>query len=185
MLSIDIYLNETTRRADLVLPPTSSLHHDHYDVLFNALAVRNTARFNAAIWPRPEDERYDWEIFNEVCSRLAARVGREYRVMPSTSDVIASMAKELEELRAAEHGVDLGALRPSLYERLETEDGKIDCAPGVLIGDVARFACAQSGGKPPHSIIGRRHLRSNNSWMHGAHRRDQLMMHPDDVAALG
>jgi anaerobic selenocysteine-containing dehydrogenase len=197
MISIDIYLNETTRHADLILPPTSSLNHDHYDLIFNALAIRNVARFNAGIWPRPDDERYDWEIFRELCIRLAARLDREHTPLLPTSAAIAKRLRgmSMETLRAAPHGLDLGPLAPSLYERLETADGNIDCAPAVLIADVTRFRdqAVASSSLPPSTfqLIGRRHLRSNNSWMHNSHRlikgkrRDQLMMHPEDLAALG
>ena len=197
MLSIDIYLNETTRHADLILPPASSLEHDHYDLVFNALAIRDVARYNAAIWPRAEDARYDWEIFRELAMRLAAKLGREHRPIDSTADAIAKRLERgthdisFETLLNAEHGIDLGALKPSLYERLETEDGRIDCAPAVLLGDVTRFFTETSQPSRPFRLIGRRHLRSNNSWMHNSHRltkgkpRDQLMMHPDDLASLG
>jgi anaerobic selenocysteine-containing dehydrogenase len=199
MLSIDIYLNETTRHADLILPPTSSLNHDHYDLIFNALAIRNVARFNAAIWPRPDDERYDWEIFRELCSRLAARLDREHTPLSSTAGVIEAMLNQgaaahgvsMSTLVEAEHGIDFGPLAPSLYQRLETPDRKIDCAPAPLLADVARFRAHLADATPPFRLIGRRHLRSNNSWMHNSQRlikgkpRDQLMMHPDDLAVLG
>jgi anaerobic selenocysteine-containing dehydrogenase len=197
MMSIDIYLNETTRHADLILPPTSSLNHDHYDLIFNALAIRNVARFNSGIWPRPDDERYDWEIFRELCIRVAARLGRDHKPLLPTSAAIEKRLRgmSMETLRAAPHGLDLGPLAPSLYERLETADGNIDCAPEVLIADVTRLRgqAAASSSLPPSTfhLIGRRHLRSNNSWMHNSHRlikgkrRDQLMMHPDDLAAVG
>jgi anaerobic selenocysteine-containing dehydrogenase len=197
MISIDIYLNETTRHADLILPPTSSLNHDHYDLIFNALAIRNVARFNTGIWPRPDDERYDWEIFRELCTRLAARLEREHTPLRPTAAAIEKRLQgmSMDALREATHGLDLGPLAPSLYDRLETADGKIDCAPAVLIADVARFlgqaASSPSPSPSTFKLIGRRHLRSNNSWMHGSHRlmkgkrRDPLMMHPEDLAALG
>jgi anaerobic selenocysteine-containing dehydrogenase len=199
MLSIDIYLNETTRHADLILPPTSSLNHDHYDLIFNALAVRNVARFNAGMWERPADERYDWEIFRELCARLAAKLEREQRPVEPTAAVIERMLPShglsMAALRDAPHGIDLGPLRPSLFERLETPDGKIDCAPAPLVADIARFKAhiekTRDAASRSFSLIGRRHLRSNNSWMHNSHRlikgkaRDQLMMHPDDLASLG
>jgi len=191
MVSIDIYLNETTRFADLILPPASSLHHDHYDVLFNAFAVRNVARFNAAIWPRPEDERYDWEIFNELCACLATRLGRDYKPMPGTARAIEQRLTGVtwEELIDAPHGIDFGPLVPSLYARLETDDGKIHCAPEPILADVERFLAQHPPS--PFVLIGRRDLRSNNSWMHNSQRlikgkrRDQLMMHADDLAMLG
>lgn len=193
MVSIDIYLNETTRHADLILPPTSSLHHDHYDLVFNAFAIRNVARFNSAIWPRPDDERYDWEIFGELCARLAQRLEREHRPIPSTAKAIAKrlQGKSIDDLLAAPHGLDLGPLQPSLYERLETSDRAIDCAPAVLLADVTRFLDQTPAPPSSFQLIGRRHLRSNNSWMHNSQRlikgkrRDQLLMHPDDLASLG
>ena len=199
MLSIDIYLNETTRHADLILPPASSLSHDHYDRVFNALAIRNVARYNPAIWPREDDERYDWEIFGELGTRLAKKLEREYKTVPPPRQAIAAAIQRsrvsFETLEKAEHGMDLGPLTPSLYERLETEDGKIHCAPEPLIRDIARFTAPPptANRQPPTGflLIGRRHLRSNNSWMHNSHRlikgksRDRLFVHPDDLAALG
>jgi anaerobic selenocysteine-containing dehydrogenase len=198
MISIDIYLNETTRHADLILPPTSSLNHDHYDLIFNAFAIRNVARFNAGIWPRPESERYDWEIFRELCSRIAAHLGREHTPFPATATAIAGMLAQsgasLQTLTDAPHGLDLGPLAPSLYQRLETPDAKIQCAPEPLLADIARFRLQvldTARNPATFRLIGRRHLRSNNSWMHNSHRlikgkpRDQLMMHPDDLALLG
>jgi anaerobic selenocysteine-containing dehydrogenase len=202
MVSIDIYLNETTRHADLILPPTSSLNHDHYDLIFNTFAIRNVARFNAGIWPRPDDERYDWEIFRELTSRLAARLGREHTPLNATAVVIENLIAQgagvhglsLQKLSDATHGIDFGPLAPSLYQRLETPDAKIHCAPEPILADIVRFRSqvidAEHNGATFH-LIGRRHLRSNNSWMHNSHRlikgqpRDQLMMHPDDLASLG
>ena len=202
MVSIDIYLNETTRHADLILPPASSLNHDHYDLIFNAFAVRNVTRFNAGIWPKPDDERYDWEIFGELVKRLALKLTRESRPAMPTAKLIEGMLKAGEavhgisfaQLVEAEHGIDLGPLKPSLYSRLETPDGKIDCAPAVIIKDIARFKLYVHQKAPipnPLIMIGRRHVRSNNSWMHNSLRlvkgkpRDQLMMHPADLAARG
>jgi len=116
----------------------------------------------------------------------------------------------LNALIDATHGIDFGPLAPSLYERLETPDGKIQCAPEPILRDVVRFRSqvldvAQDGktfdahdratfdahDRATFRLIGRRHLRSNNSWMHNSQRlikgkpRDQLMMHPDDLASLG
>ena len=196
MLSIDIYRNETTRRADLILPPSSSLTHDHYDRIFNALAVRNVARFNPAIWPREDDERYDYEIFNGLGQHLAAKTAREFKPLPPTRHVIAASLENsripVAQLLEAEHGLDLGPLTPSLYDRLETGDKNIQCAPQPVLADVDRFLSAANRQPPTgFALIGRRHLLSNNSWMHGSHRltkgkaRDQLFMHPEDLAALG
>jgi anaerobic selenocysteine-containing dehydrogenase len=198
MVAVDIFLNETTRHADLILPPASSLKHDHYDTVFNAFAVRNVARYNPAIWSRGEDERLDWEILGALASAIARKLGRETRAPQSTRDAVqraleAGGRMTLEELCKHESGLDLGPLRPSLFERLETADRKLQCAPPDILADLARFdaevldAPAASG----LTLIGRRHVRSNNSWMHQSHRlvkgkpRHQLMMHARDAAALG
>ena len=200
MLSIDIYLNETTRHADLILPPTSALNHDHYDLVFNAFAVRNVTRYNEALWKRADDERYDWEIFSGIGARLAAKLGREFRPMSPLHEVISNMLNKsgnrvgttLETLKAAPHGLDLGALKPSISTRIETPDKQIDCAPAPMIADMARFNRELAAGAPSSlHLIGRRHVRSNNSWMHNYHRlvkgkaRDQLLMHPHDLASRG
>ena len=198
MLSIDIYRNETTRHADLILPPTSALNHDHYDLIFNAFGVRNVTRYNPGLWTRPDDERYDWEIFSGIGSRLAAKLDREFTAMPALQHTVSSMLKKsgnregttLESLKAMPHGIDLGALKPSLSSRIETPDKKIDCAPAPMLADLPRFnrELLKTAPKSLH-LIGRRHVRSNNSWMHNYHRlvkgksRHQLLMHPDDLAS--
>lgn len=197
MVSIDIYINETTRHASIILPPTSALNHDHYDSVFNAFAVRNVTRFNKAIWRRAEDERYDWEIFTGIGSRLAALLEREYRAPRSVRDVVTAAASHypgvtFAQMTNAPHGIDLGPLAPSLFTRLQTADGKIQCAPPLLIADIARVeAAVESARNTPEALqlIGRRHVRSNNSWMHNSHRlvkgkaRHQLLMHPADLAS--
>jgi anaerobic selenocysteine-containing dehydrogenase len=197
MVSIDIYINETTRHASIILPPTSALNHDHYDSVFNAFAVRNVTRFNKAIWRRAEYERYDWEIFTGIGSRLAALLEREYRAPRSVRDVVTAAAAHypgvtFAQMTNAPHGIDLGPLAPSLFTRLQTADGKIQCAPPLLIADIARVeAAVESARNTPEALqlIGRRHVRSNNSWMHNSHRlvkgkaRHQLLMHPADLAS--
>ncbi len=200
MLCIDIHLNETTRHADLILPPTSALNHDHYDLTFNAFAVRNVTRYNTAFWARAENERYDWEIFSGVGTRLAAKLGREFKPMPELQQTIGAMLAKsgnlagttVESLKAAPHGIDLGPLKPSLSLRLETADKLVDCAPAPMLADLARFDRELLTGAPKElHLIGRRHVRSNNSWMHNYHRlvkgkaRNQLLMHPDDLASHG
>jgi anaerobic selenocysteine-containing dehydrogenase len=189
MAAIDIYVNETTRHADVILPPASSLCHDHYDVVFNALAIRNVARVNPPVFEKPAGELYDWEIFNGLGAAYARATGVEYKEMAAP---MAILGKVTQRIASAEHGVDLGPLAPSLLARLETADGKIHCAPEVLMADLARVRTeliekADGGMK----LVGRRSLRSNNSWMHNSHRlvkgprRDQVWIHPDDAAALG
>jgi anaerobic selenocysteine-containing dehydrogenase len=197
MVSIDIYINETTRHADLILPPASPLTQDHYDSIFNA--VRRVARLNRALHPRGDDERADWEIVSGLGAAYAASAGKEWRALPPPRDLIAiGLARgdsglDLAALEAAPHGLDLGPLRPSLLARLQTASGCIECAPPALLAELKRFAARERTdmAKDGLRLIGRREVRSNNSWMHNAPRlakgkpRHQLLMHPDDMAARG
>jgi anaerobic selenocysteine-containing dehydrogenase len=195
MLSIDIYINESTRHADLILPPASFLTQDHYDSVFNAFAVRRVARLNRPVQERSLEERADWEIINGLGAAFAAASGREWRTLPPPKALIAaglargSSGLSMAELEAAEHGIDLGPLRPSLLERLETPSGCIEAAPELFMQALAEL---QSQALPEIDaaslmLIGRRDIRSNNSWMHNAPRlvkgkpRHQLLMHADDL----
>ena len=128
MVAIDIYLNETTRHADVILPPTTALERDHYDLVFHGLAVRNTARFTPAVLAEPDDARHDWEIFRDLARRVTARLDSRpplaqrlraagpARGQPdavSSRLLLAPVAgTSLRALRAHPEGVDLGPLRP-------------------------------------------------------------------------
>ena len=104
MVSIDVYLNETTRHADLILPPASPLTQDHYDSIFNAFAVRRVARLNRALHPRRDDERADWEIVNGLGAAYAASAGKQWQALPPPRDLIAI------GLARGDSGLDLAAL---------------------------------------------------------------------------
>ena len=197
MVSIDIYVNETTRHADLILPPTSFLSQHHYDSVFNAFAVRQVSRWNQPVVEQPAAERADWQIVNGLGAALAAASGKEWRPLPPPAVMIEAGLRragkiDVDALRAAEHGLDLGPLAPSLLRRLETESGKIECAPDFLMADLERLVASE---RLPQSdmlqLIGRRDPRDNNSWMHNATRltkgkaRHQLWLHPHDMAARG
>ncbi len=202
MVSIDIYINETTRHADLILPPTSFLSQDHYDLIFNVFAVRHVARLSTPVIAIAEGERADWQILDGLGAAIAAAQGKPWTTLAPPRQLIAdglargNSGLGIEELLAAPHGLDLGPLEPSLLGRLETASGKIECAPELLIADLQRLALRHSALAPALAagslaLIGRRDLRSNNSWMHNAARlikgkpRHQLLMHPDDLAARG
>ncbi|MGW8367159.1 MAG: molybdopterin oxidoreductase family protein [Gammaproteobacteria bacterium] len=209
MVSFDFYLNETTRHANVILPPTSPLEHDHYDLIFHQLAVRNTARYSPPVFDKPPDSLHDWEIFNELAERCAGLAGTHYDPLPAPAVLLdkglaagpygaqhmPQQALDLASLRAHDSGLDLGPLRPgSLRHRLCTDDGKIHAAPPELIADLKRLSrWLESDGPSSRQIrlIGRRHLRSNNSWMHNYARlvkgkdRCQLLMHPEDLARCG
>jgi anaerobic selenocysteine-containing dehydrogenase len=198
-VAVDIYINETTRHANLVLPPASPLTQWHYDLIFNAFAVRRVARLNAPLFEQAPGERADWQILDALGARHAQLAGKPWQTLPPPRALIAAgLARgasglDLDALLAAPHGLDLGPLRPALLSRLETADGRIACAPGFIVADLARLAADRATADPPGSLrlIGRRHVRSNNSWMHNAQRlvkgkpRHQLLMHADDLAARG
>ena len=241
MLSVDPYLNETTRHADVILPPPPPAQSPHFDVLLNNLAVRNNVRYSPPVLPldnRPDEA--------EILSRLALILsGLGAQADPALVDaqVIAmTLAKEvadpdspvagrdvdeltamlpagpgyerrldmmlrlgpygdafgtkpdgltLEKLKANPHGIDLGAMRPRIPEVLRTPSGRIELAPEPIVADVARLREALSRSAGGFLLIGRRHLRSNNSWMHnlpalsGGSNRCTLQIHPDDAADLG
>lgn len=159
MVSIDPYINETTRHAHIILPPTSSLERVHYDVAFHVLAVRNTTKFSPALFQPEGEARHDWEIFIELQTRmehegLLGRVKREFikrffgperilalglRFGPYGAKVNPfSKGLTLRKLKAAVHGIDLGPLSSCLPDRLRTADKRIELAPEVLVKDVER-----------------------------------------------
>jgi anaerobic selenocysteine-containing dehydrogenase len=198
-VAIDIYINETTCHADLILPPASPLTQDHYDLIFNAFAVRRVARLSAPVQERAAGERGDWEIVNGLGAAYAKAAGKTWRALPPPRELIAQgLARgqsglTVDDLLAAEHGIDLGPLQPSLLRRLETPSGKIECAPPLLIAELQRLRDPTPAPLAADSLrlIGRRDIRSNNSWMHNAPRlikgkaRHQLLMHPDDMSRRG
>jgi len=198
MISIDPYLNETTRHADLILPPTSALERDHYDMTFNLFAVRNVARWNPPILPKPEGALDDWQILEGLGAALALALGVEPKRLPKPARMLDAGLRagpydlSLEALQAAPHGLDLGPLGPSFPDRLATADKRIQCAPAPVmaaLGELERTLFA--GTAPDLVLIGRRHIRSNNSWMHNFERlvkgkpRCQLLMHPLDLGRYG
>jgi anaerobic selenocysteine-containing dehydrogenase len=217
MVSIDYYRNETTRFADLILPPTAALEHDHYDLVFHMLAVRNTARYSPPIFEPGPDTRHDWQILLELEGRLAPRPKLQARLWRAASKRLGphgilalllrfgkrgaglnpfSKGLTLTKLEKAEHGIDLGPLEEGvLPKRLFTPDGQIDAAPAPLVGDLdrlrARAAELRAAAPSGLLLIGRRHLQSNNSWMHNSERllrgkdRCTLLLHPEDAAERG
>lgn len=206
MVSIDPYMNETTRFAHVILPPASPLERSHYDIAFSSLSVRNVAKYSPALFDRPADARHDWEICVALWSRLGAprhlgRAGRLVekllgRVDPETIVDLALRTGphrlSLKRLKAAPHGLDLGPLAPRLPGRLATADKRVHLAPAEYLGDLDRLAKRWADARSEELVlIGRRHLRSNNSWMHNSKRlvkgpvRCTILMHPEDAARRG
>jgi anaerobic selenocysteine-containing dehydrogenase len=204
MVSIDIYVNETSRHAHIILPPATGLEVAHYDVTFHVLAIRNTAKYSAPLFDKGEASKYDWEIFQELAHRFKNEEG-EFKPEPPETVLDKGLQFgrykiSLQQLKANPHGLDFGALQPCFPERLFTEDKKINLAPRLLTQDLERakkhwldsqqpFA-DNTQKKYPFMLIGRRHLRDNNSWMHNSERlvkgrnRCTLLIHPEDARAL-
>jgi anaerobic selenocysteine-containing dehydrogenase len=216
MVSIDLYLNETTRHANLILPPTAPLERDHYDLAFHALAVRNTTRYSSPLFEPEPDARHDWQILDELQRRLdtgsvtrragrwlASRLGPRrlldlgLRTGPYGSGFNPfGDGLSLRKVAAAAHGIDLGPLRSCLPGGLRTSSKRIQLAPEEFVNDLPRALqlLDENTERPPEDgsllLIGRRHLRSNNSWMHnyrrlmGGRERCILLMHADDALRL-
>jgi anaerobic selenocysteine-containing dehydrogenase len=234
MVSLDVYLNETTRHAHVILPGLSPLEDPHYDVAFPQLSCRNHARYSAPVLPRPEGRPAEWEILLRLAAIAGGRGARadvaalddelvaqdvRRRAGPRADAVLQAVARrrgperlldlalrsgpygdlfglrpgglELDEVKAAVNGIDLGPLAPRVPELLRTPSGKIELAPPMLLGDLERAAADLARPPPDLVIVGRRQLRSNNSWMHNLPTlakgpfRCTALVHPADAGRLG
>jgi anaerobic selenocysteine-containing dehydrogenase len=234
MVAIDVYVNETTRHADVILPAPSPLRRSHYDLALYLFAVRNVANYSPPTLP-PEPELPDEWITLLRLTGIAAGLGPDADVAaideqvaraaidretktegsPFSSRAVDEVLAELEprvgperlldlmlragpyrltleQLEQAPHGLDLGALEPRLPDALRTASGKIELAPELIVADVERLRAALE--RPRNGdlvLVGRRQLRSNNSWMHNlpvlvkGKERCTLQLHPDDAERRG
>ncbi|MFJ6102776.1 molybdopterin-dependent oxidoreductase [Streptomyces sp. NPDC092359] len=233
MVAVDPYLNETTRRADVLLPPPPPSRSAHFDYALNGFAVRNQVRYTPAAVPLEADRMDECEIH----ARLILAVSGLHGAPPSAVDeraVETTLARAvtqehspahgadprefaarlhgeggperrldlmlrlgpygltLDELRAHPHGLDLGPLRPRLPQVLRTRSGRIELFPEPIAADLPRLRAALHAVPDPGTLrlVGRRHLRSNNSWLHntpalgGGSNRCTLQVHPEDAARL-
>ncbi|MET7724503.1 molybdopterin oxidoreductase family protein [Streptomyces mirabilis] len=241
MVSVDPYLNETARHADVVLPPPPPSQSAHHDFAFNTLAVRNQVRYNRPAVPLEPGRMAETEILarlvlaatgmhgadpsavdamvidstlgkavqdphgpvherdpKELATLLTGENGPERRL-----DMMLRLGPygegfgarpdglSLEKLLAHPHGIDLGPLRPRLPQPLKTRSGKIELLPAPIVDDLPRLRAALRERPAAIVLVGRRHLRSNNSWMHnvpaltGGTNRCTLHIHPEDAARLG
>lgn len=210
MASIDIYVNETTRHAQIILPPASNLESDHYPILEHAIAVRNTAHYVPAVFPKKPDALHDWEIMVQLAGAygrarggLAWLTGNLHEHLGQTItpthcvDLLlrfGSQRLSLEDLKQNPHGIDLGPLESRMTSLILHENGRIDLAPRPIRDDFARLRDSLKVAPRKNDeflLIGRRTLRSMNSWLHNARRlvsgtsRVVLFMHPDDAKNLG
>lgn len=218
MVSLDIYVNETTRHAHLILPPRPALARGHYDLILSAVAVRNTAKWSDPVVIPEPDSKDDWEILQALSRRLARARGGLSKVAAAALDRFGGLSSEraldlllrlgpygdklvpfrdgltFKKLRKEVHGIDLGPLVPMRAQRVNKPGAKAElCAADVLAdlrrvdAEVERAAAASEG----LLLIGRRHVRSNNSWMHNCPSlvkgpdRTALLVHPADAASRG
>ncbi len=220
MVAIDPYINETTQHADVILPPATSLSEEVVNLLSSRYAVRTIARYSPAAVPCPAGERPDWEILLDLIYRLGggpvgiARLDAVYRwgrhvgfhwTPEKTADLLIRMGPHgdkflpwnkglnLKKVKKATHGIDLGPLPEGTKHGVLHRDGKVHLdAPPILAGidDVAEAVKAHGQDKISLLLIGRRELRSINSWMHNlpslvsGKPRCTLMVHPDDATRL-
>ena len=234
MISVDNYLNETTRHAHVILPGLSALEQPHFDDLITMWAARSFGNFSPAVFAPPADRPAEWQILTRLGGLLAGMRDTDIDVGEIDDgyfaalcemkgvDATAALAQSpgagpermldlqirsgpfgdrygekpdgltLQAFRDAPHGIDLGPMVPRVQEILDTPSGKIELAPPYITADVPRLAArlerARDGGLV---LVSRRHLRSNNSWMHNVKvlvkgkDRCTLLIHPDDAARTG
>jgi anaerobic selenocysteine-containing dehydrogenase len=251
MVCVDIYVNETTRHADVVLPAPEPLAKPHYDFALYQLAIRSVANYSARVIDPPEEAMEEWQIILRLAAIVAGQgpdadldawddlvvatlIGREVALPGSpiegraADEIMAALGDRrgpervldfllrvgpfgegfgadpegltLAKLEDNPHGIDLGAMVPRLPEVLRTPSGKIELAPDELVADIPRLEQELALGEPtarsPNGdgqmvLIGRRQLRSNNSWMHNlpalvkGKDRCTAWVHPDDAERLG
>jgi anaerobic selenocysteine-containing dehydrogenase len=193
MVSVDMYRNATSRRAHYILPPVGPLERDHYGLFLLPIAVRNFAKYSKPMLEQAPGELQDWEILRGLAAAIS---GTDVPAL-SPREMLDRMLKSgpyktsLAALEAAPSGLDFGAPEPGrLPERLHTPDKMIDIAPADFVADLTRLARdMQSAPDARLKLIGRRHVRSNNTWLHNSPRlvkgkdRCTLLIHPDDARA--
>lgn len=220
MVSIDLYLNETTRHADVILPPAWSLAEEHVDLLVPLFSVRNAVRWSPPAVERGPEERHDWEILLGIARRLGGgptglravdallglgeRLGLPWSPVPTLAVLLRTgrfgdrflpwrRGLSWRDVKEAAHGLDLGALEAGVAHGVLARDGRIDLAPAPILASWDRLDAAVGGGARTEGLvlIGRRDLRTNNSWMHNVpslvsgRLRCVLFVNPKDAALRG
>jgi anaerobic selenocysteine-containing dehydrogenase len=214
MVSVDQYVTETSRHADVILPPVSPLERGELDVVFPLVSVRNHVRYSPAALPKREGGKEDWEILNGLTKRLGHGIkSRGFALSAHVSSpariVEAALATgpygvlrrgplrglTVGKVKRAPHGIDLGPLQPRLPGPLSTSDNRVALAPEALLAaaeELEAIAAEREDAKRDGfdlTLIGRRNLRSNNSWMHNSRRltkgsdRCTALLNPADAGA--
>ena len=197
MVSIDIFINETTKHADIILPPATGLETPHYGAPFHNLAVHNTAKYSSPAVEKEESTKYDWEIFNGLVRAYNALLDEPKEMQQFTLEqtlgfalMSSSQGITLQDLKDQPHGIDLGPLVPKLPEGVLLESKRMDILPDIYHQAVKKLIQTTEEKAKDNRLllIGRRHLRSNNSWLHNSYRmvkgreRCTALIHPDDAA---
>ena len=200
MVSVDIYLNETTKHANIILPATTGLENSHYDIFFNSFSVRNNAKYSAPLFEKEDNQRADWEILKEIAAGLSGRPNDGFTPefvldMELKSGPYGNQGLSLQKLIDNPHGIDLGALKPCIIERIKTSDGKVNLAPQLYLDDIPRLKDMLSQPARdkdyPFDLIGRRLARSHNTWTQNSKRLVKgknpvtLQLNPKDATDLG
>jgi anaerobic selenocysteine-containing dehydrogenase len=201
-VAVDFYRNETTRRADLVLPPSHVFETGNFDLMLLAFTVRNFVRYSPPVLEAPQGTRDNWDILSELALRLATPRALRPALRRLSSRLPEQLMDQLlqrgaygltlAQLAAKPHGLDLGALQPSRGKRVRHAGAKVQLAPPLMLDEAKRLEQWLDGeDRDGLVLIGRRHLRSNNSWMHNLKTlvkgpaRAHLLMHPLDAQARG
>ena len=205
MVSLDYFVTETSRHANIILPPVSPLERDHYDITFNGFAVHNVAKYSPALFSKTENEKHDWEIYLDLADRLdkdapeAVQKERAATKAFGPKFLLEQALKygpykdvTLDALIDNPHGIDLGPLHRMLPEAIKHADKQINLNVDFYQADLARVKeMMQQYNDQEILLIGRRHVRSNNSWLHNSYRlvkgksRCTLMLHPETAEQHG
>jgi len=218
VVAVDFYITETSRHADIILPPVTALERDHYDIVFHNFAVRNSTKFSPAIFPPADTSKTDWQIYLGLAERLDKLHGLptdKYQALwqKEPKGVVDDLLRSgryrhegkvlsIDLLLENPHGIDLGPLQPDLSEAIYHNDKQIHLSFDYFMADLSRlekhfFASELSAtgaslcDDDSLQLIGRRHLKTNNSWLHNSQRmvkgtnnglsRCTAQIHPDDA----
>lgn len=205
MVAIDYFVTETSRHANIILPPVSPLERDHYDVTFNNFAVHNVAKYSKALFVKKKSAKHDWQIYLELAKRLDKKAALATKIERRLVNILGPKfmldqglrrgpyaGMTLNKLKKKPHGFDLGPLKRMLPQALKHKDKQIHLNIDFYQADLERVReMMQNYDDKQVLLIGRRHVRSNNSWLHNSYRlvkgkpRCTLMLHPETAKEYG
>ncbi|WP_201612304.1 molybdopterin oxidoreductase family protein [Psychrobacter immobilis] len=205
MVAIDYFVTETSRHAHIILPPVSPLERDHYDVTFNNFAVHNVAKYSKALFAKKKSAKHDWQIYLELAKRLDKKAALATKIERRLVNILGPKfmldqglrrgpyaGMSLNKLKKKPHGFDLGPLKRMLPQALKHKDKQIHLNINFYQADLERVReMMQNYDDKQILLIGRRHVRSNNSWLHNSYRlvkgkpRCTLMLHPETAKEYG